>query len=89
VRPRRAGFVAVGFISGVAAGSIVWARMQRQYRRNLFSKSPLRRVAALGYLRARTTVNTAQLLREYIAWEPRSILRYRGARLLKRLESTL
>lgn len=86
---RRAGFVAVGFISGVAAGSIVWTRMQRQYRRHLFSKSPLRRVAALGYLRARPTVNTAQLLREYIAWEPRSILRYRGARLLKRVESTL
>lgn len=89
MRPRRARFVAVGFLGGVAAGSIMWTRMQRQYRRNLFSKSPLRRVAALGYLRARPTVNTAQLLREYIAWEPRSILRYRGARLLKRLESTL
>ena len=86
---RRAGFVAVGFLGGVAAGSVVWTRMQRQYRRNLFSKSPLRRVAALGYLRARPTVNNAQLLREYIAWEPRSFLRYRGAALLKRLESTL
>jgi hypothetical protein len=89
VRLRRARFVAVGFIGGIAAGSVVWTRMQRQYRRNLFSKSPLRRVAALGYLRARPTVNTAQLLREYIAWEPRSILRYRGAKMLKRLESTL
>ncbi|MEO8910342.1 MAG: hypothetical protein ABI408_08950 [Gemmatimonadaceae bacterium] len=86
---RRTGFLAVGFLGGVAAGSLVWTRMQRQYRRNLFSKSPIRRVAALGYLRARPTVNTAQLLREYIAWEPRSILRYRGARMLKRLESTL
>ncbi len=55
----------------------------------LFSKSPLRRVAALGYLRARPTVNTAQLLREYVAWEPRSILRTRGVRMLKRLEATL
>jgi hypothetical protein len=89
VRTRRISFVAVGFLGGVAAGSIVWTRMQRQYRRNLFSKSPLRRVAALGYLRARPTVNTAQLLREYVAWEPRSILRYRGAKMLKRLESTL
>jgi hypothetical protein len=86
---QKASFVAVGFLGGVAAGSIVWSRMQRQYRRNLFSKSPLRRVAALGYLRARPTVNTAQLLREYIAWEPRSILRQRGVRMLKRLESTL
>ena len=82
-------FVAVGFLGGVAAGTLLWSRMQRQYRRNLFSRSPLRRVAALGYLRARPTVNTAQLLREYIAWEPRAILRQRGARMLKRLEAAL
>ena len=86
---QKVSFVAVGFLGGVAAGSLVWVRMQRQYRRDLFSKSPLRRVAALGYLRARPTVNTAQLLREYVAWEPRSILRHRGARMLKRLEATL
>jgi hypothetical protein len=86
---QKVGFVAVGFIGGLAAGSVMWSRMQRQYRRNLFSKSPLRRVAALGYLRARPTVNTAQLLREYVAWEPRSILRHRGVRMLKRLEATL
>ncbi len=82
-------FVAVGFLGGMAAGSLMWTYMQRQYRRNLFSKSPIRRVAALGYLRARPTVNTAQLLREYVAWEPRSILRQRGAQMLKRIEATL
>lgn len=86
---QRVSYVAVGFLGGVAAGSLMWSRMQRQYRRNLFSKSPLRRVAALGYLRARPTVNTAQLLREYVAWEPRAILRQRGVRMLKRLEATL
>lgn len=86
---QRVSYVAVGFLGGVAAGSLMWSRMQRQYRRNLFSKSPLRRVAALGYLRARPTLNTAQLLREYVAWEPRAILRQRGVRMLKRLEATL
>ena len=86
---QKVSFVAVGFLVGVAAGSLVWTSMQRQYRRNLFSKSPLRRVAALGYLRARPSLNTAQILREYIAWEPRSILRHRGARMLKRIEATL
>ena len=86
---QKVGFVAVGFVGGLAAGSVMWSRMQRQYRRNLFSNSPLRRVAALGYLRTRPTVNTAQLLREYVAWEPRSFLRGRGVRLLKRLEATL
>lgn len=82
-------FVAVGFLGGIAAGSLMWTHLQRHYRRDLFSKSPLRRVAALGYLRARPTVNTAQILREYVAWEPRAILRQRGAQMLKRIEATL
>ncbi|HEY1953297.1 MAG TPA: hypothetical protein VGG76_10895 [Gemmatimonadaceae bacterium] len=86
---QRARFVAFGFLGGVAAGSLLWSGMQRQYRRNLFSRHALRRVAALGYLRTRPTVGTAQLLREYIAWEPRPVLRQRGAKMLKRLESTL
>jgi hypothetical protein len=86
---QRASFVAVGFLGGIAAGTLVWSRLQRQYRRNLFSRYTLRRVAALGYLRARPSVNTAQLLREYVAWEPRPILRQRGARMLKRLEAAL
>ena len=86
---QRAGFVAVGFIGGIAAGSLFWSRLQRQYRRNLFSRHALRRVAALGYLRAKPSVSTAQILREYVAWEPRPILRQRGAKMLKRLESTL
>jgi hypothetical protein len=86
---QRANYLAVGFLGGMAAGSLVWSKMQRNCRRNLFSRNPLFRVAALGYLRARPTVNTAQLLREYIAWERRPILRQRGARLLRRLEATL
>lgn len=85
----RAGFVAVGFVGGVAAGTLLWTRLQHEYRRELFSRFPLRRVAALGYLRARPTIGTARILREYIAWEPRHILRQRGARMLKRLEATL
>jgi hypothetical protein len=86
---QRRSFVAVGFLGGVAAGTIIWSRLQRQYRRNLFSRYTLRRVAALGYLRGQPSVNTAQLLREYVAWEPRPMLRERGARMLKQLESTL
>jgi hypothetical protein len=89
VSKQRASFAAVGFLGGIAAGTLIWSRLQRQYRRNLFSRHTLRRVAALGYLRTRPSVNTAQLLREYVAWEPRPILRERGVRMLKRLESTL
>jgi len=82
-------YVAVAFVGGVAAGSIVWNRLQHNCRRELFSRSALRRVAALGYLRARPSVNTAQILKEYIAWEPRPILRQRGAKILRTLETSL
>ena len=85
----RARYLAVGFVGGVAAGSLVWNRLQRNCRRELFNRSALKRVAALGYLRARPSVNAARILKEYIAWEPRPILRQRGARILKTLERTL
>jgi hypothetical protein len=82
-------YIAVGFMSGVAAGSIFWHRLQHNCRRELFNRSAIRRIAALGYLRARPSVNTAQILREYIAWEPRPLLRQRGARILRSVETTL
>lgn len=89
MRAARTKLVAVGFVGGVAAGTLLWSRMQRSHRRDLFSPRPLRRVAALGYLRARPTIGTAQLLREYIAWERSPILRQRGANVLKRVEAAL
>ena len=89
MRAARTKLVAVGFVGGVAAGSLLWTRMLRAHRHDLFSPRPLNRVAALGYLRARPTVSTAQLLREYIAWEPSPLLRQRGAKLLHRVEAVL
>jgi hypothetical protein len=80
---------ALGFIAGAACGALTWTRVQRQYRRDLFSPHPLRRFAALGYLGGRPTVNTARLLREYVAWENSPLLRRRGVSLMRRLEKTL
>jgi hypothetical protein len=85
----RVRYVAVAFVGGIAAGSIVWNRLQHNCRRELFNRSAFRRVAALGYLRARPSVSTAQILKEYIAWEPRPILRQRGAKILRTLETSL
>ena len=86
---KAARLVAAGFVGGVAAGGLVWSQLQRQFRHDLFSSSPFRRVAALGFLRARPGLATAQILREYIAWEQRPLLRARGARMLRRLEAAL
>ncbi len=89
MRAVRTKLVAVGFVGGVAAGTLLWSRMQRSHRHDLFSSRRLRRVAALGYLRSRPTINTAQLLREYIAWEPNPLLRRRGVKMLQRVEAVL
>jgi hypothetical protein len=76
-------------MAGAACGAVAWSRLQRQYRRDLFSSFPLRRLAALSYLRGRPTVNTARLLREYVAWEHSPILRRQGVSLMRRLEKKL
>lgn len=76
-------------MSGIAAGSLAWGRVQRRSRRDLFSPRAYRRVAALGYLKAKPTLETARLLREYIGWERNPVLRRRGLRLLKTVEGEL
>lgn len=82
-------YAALGFLSGAACGAVVWSRLQKQYRRDLFNRNPVRRVGALGYLRSRPTVDSVRLLREYIGWEKNPLLRHRGAKLLKRIEANL
>lgn len=89
MRAARARLLAVGFVGGIAAGSLLWTHMQRSHRHDLFSSRRVNRVAALGFLRARPTVDTARLLREYVAWEQSPLLRQRGVRLLHRVEAAL
>jgi hypothetical protein len=79
----------VGVGGGLALGFLFWSRIQQQYRRDLFSRHPVRRFAALGYLRSRPNLETVHLLREYIAWESRHALRRRGKRMLREIESAI
>jgi len=79
----------LGFVVGALAGAVAWSGAQQAYRRDLFSRHPVRRLAALGHLAGRPSVPTAQLLREYIAWEPRTALRARGVRVLRHVERAL
>jgi hypothetical protein len=88
-RTRNSQLAALGFLGGAACGALAWSHLQKQYRRDLFSKHPLRRFAALSYLRTRPSVGTVRLLREYIAWEQKPLLRQRGVSLMRRVESQL
>ena len=88
-RPRPSGLVVIGLALGVVAGVALWSHQQRTARRGLFSASPLRRLAALGYLSGQPSLETIRLLRDYIRWEPRPALRRRGEAVLKRVELNL
>ena len=86
---RHARIAATGFIGGLAVGLVVWSTQVQRSRRELFSRSPMRRYAALGFLAGRPSVETARLLRDYVNWETRPALRRRGQHLLRRLHAYL
>lgn len=81
--------VAAGFVGGVLAGLVLWSLQMKRSRRDLFSRNPLKRYAALGYLGGHPGVETAQLLAEYLRWEDKPVLRRRAQRLLQRMEGRL
>ena len=81
--------VTAGFLGGLIIGLLVWGAQIQRCRRDLFSRSPVRRLAALGYISGRPSVDAARLLTEYVSWERRPILRRRAERLLRRMESGL
>ena len=81
--------VALGFLGGFTAGLLVWSREQHARKRDLFSTRPMRRFAALSYLRGQRTPETARLLEDYIRWEQRDDLKRRARRLLDRVERQL
>lgn len=78
--------IAAGFLGGVVAGGIFWSTQIHRSRRELFSRRPWRRLAALGYLAGRPGLDTARLLNDYVRWEQHGPLRKRGERLLKRMQ---
>ena len=80
---------AVGFAAGFAIGLVLWSREQHVRKRDLFHARPLRRFAALTYLRGQRTPETASLLKDYIRWEQRTDFKRRARRLLDRVERQL
>jgi hypothetical protein len=79
----------VGFVGGLAVGLVVWSSQVQRSRRELFSSSPVRRYAALGFLAGRPGTDTARLLADYVNWESRPALRRRGQLLLRRMKAYL
>jgi hypothetical protein len=86
---RVAAVAAVG--AAVLAGLGWWlARDQMsRHQRELFSPQPLRRLAALGWLRNRPNVDNVLLLRDYLSWEDKPLLRKRASAILTGMEREL
>ena len=58
-----------------------------RHRRNLFSPYPLKRLACLGHMAgSEASVPNINLLRDFVAWEPKRLLRNRARVILKRME---
>jgi len=75
--------------AGVAAAFLVREQISR-HRRDLFSPYTLRRLAALGHVaRQEASVDNINLLRDYLSWEPRAILRERARSVLQGMEEDL
>ena len=86
---RKGGIVATAFITGLVVGVVVWSLQIRNSRRALFSRSPVKRLAALGHLSGQRGVESARLLTEYLRWETRPMLRKRAELILGRMERHL
>ena len=82
--------VGIAVLAVAAAGAVAALMVRNQidrHQRNLFSPSPLRRLACLGHMaRAEPSLDNITLLRDFVAWEPRTLLRNRASVILRRME---
>lgn len=81
--------IGVAAATGAVLGWVAAGSRERRHRERLFSASPLRRMAALGWLERQASPSTLHLLRDYLAWERHPMLRRRASRLARRFEATL
>jgi hypothetical protein len=84
-----AALAAVGFVGGLLVGALFYAQQAHQHAGALFSRSPVRRYLALGYLRGQPSVDTVRLLSDFLDWEKSPVLRRRAQEVLRCVEEDL
>ena len=87
---RTAGIILLSLGTVAAVGTLVVRDQMTRHQRNLFSPNALKRFAALGYVAGLTaSVELVHLLRDFVAWEPSTLLRKRAGQILARMEREL
>ena len=89
MRARNQTIVSAAFLGGLVLGAVVWSTQIRRSRRDLFSKSPVKRFAALGYLGGQPGIDTTRILTDYIGWEQHPLLRRRAELILRQMRLAL
>lgn len=79
----------VAFGVGAALGIVLAQYSMGRHRQDLFSRRPLRRLSALGYLSGHPSVDTVRVLRDYLAWEEHPMLLRRAQAIVRRMEAKL
>jgi len=86
-RVRNTGFIVLAAAAAGAVAALVIRDQIQRHSRDLFSPSVLRRLAALGYMsKAEASVDHINLLKDFVAWEPRHALRLRARAIIGRME---
>jgi hypothetical protein len=88
-RARRGRWATVGFVGGIVVGLVLWSLQMKRSRRDLFSRNPIKRLAAMGYLGGEPSAENVQLLSDYCRWEPNPMLQKRANRLITRMKARL
>jgi hypothetical protein len=84
---RVAGITVLAAAAAGAVAALVIRDQISRHQRNLFSPKALRRLAALGHMsRQPASVDNIRVLRDFVAWEPRKLLRTRARAIAARME---
>ena len=86
-RLRTAGLTVIAAAAAGAIAALIIRDQITRHQRDLFSPHALRRLAALGHMsRSEASVDNIRLLGDFIAWEPRKLLRKRAQAIVERME---
>ena len=87
---RTVGFSLLAAAGAAVLGALLVRDQISRHRRDLFSPHPLRRLAALSYISgAPASIDLVMLMRDFIAWETRPLLKRRATAVLNRMEEAL